>query len=315
MMIGIFDTTGIMGDMLLPKPLARKSILWMLLILLIFSACSDQKTPMVDETPSPQVATVSPSPEQPTPTPVPAAVVVNGERLSLTWYESEVDRYRIAQEAAGEPIEDLDAAREVVLNDLIDQMLLAQAALSAGASVSDEDVQEKIDTLAVEVDLAAWMSTWGYTEDDLRQAFKMQLLAGYQTENIAGGIPELMEQVELQQIFAYTQTGAKNAMVSLSSGKDFKAVALVYDPVTGGYLGWVPRGYLLIPAVEEAAFSLDVGNYSEIIESEIGYHIVMMLDRGERRLSSDARLTLQKQALHSWLAEQRNVSTIEVLID
>lgn len=270
---------------------------------------------MVDETPSPQAATVSPTPEPPTLTPVPAAVVVNGERLPLSRFESEVERYRIAQEAAGDPVEDLEAAREVVLNDLIDQMLLAQAALSAGASISDGDVQERIDTLASEVNLAEWMSTWGYTEDDLRQTFKMQLLAGYQAESIAQGIPELMEQVELQQIFAYTQTGAKNAMVSLSSGKDFKDVALIYDPVTGGYLGWVPRGYLLIPAVEEAAFSLAVGNYSEIIESEIGYHIVMVLDRGERRLSSDARLTLQRQALHSWLAEQRNASAIEVLID
>jgi hypothetical protein len=159
------------------------------------------------------------------------------------------------------------------------------------------------------------MQEWGYTNESLAQSLKWQMLASRQRDEIIKLVPERALQVELQQIFAYTETGARNAVGSLNAGTPFEDVAFVYDPAAGGYLGWVPEGYLLIPALEEAAFSLPVGEYSGIIESEIGYHIVKVLAREERPLSQDALLTLQRHALHSWLAEKRESSTIEVLID
>jgi hypothetical protein len=41
----------------------------------------------------------------------------------------------------------------------------------------------------------------------------------------------------------------------------------------------------------------------------------MVLDRAERPLTQDARLTLQRKALHDWLEDQRSNSQIEILID
>ena len=92
-------------------------------------------------------------------------------------------------------------------------------------------------------------------------------------------------------------------------------MAFEFSPDTGGYLGWVPRGYLLIPAVEEAVFNQPVGTYTDVIESDIGYHIIRVIDRNVQPLSLDARLTLQRQALHQWLIDRRTESTIEVLVD
>lgn len=246
---------------------------------------------------------------------LPAAAVVNRERIALAWYENEVARYLVAQEAAGLPVEDESLARERVLDDIISQVLLAQGAQTNGAAIDDAEIQAEIEKLALEVDLDAWMAEWGYSEEDLRLSLKYQKLAAYQRELIAGSVPDIVEQANLQQVFAYTEEGAERALVSLNSGVPFEEVALTYDPVAGGVLGWVPRGYLLIPAVEEAAFNLPVGTYSDIIESEIGYHIVKVLEREERPLSSDARLTLQRQALYAWIEERRENSTIEVLID
>ncbi len=287
------------------------------LTIFVLSACTNGGTPEVDETASPtmQESTSTAIPQTPSATPPPAAAIVNGERIPLAFFESEVQRYLIAQEASGQMIEDDAAAREVVLNDLIDQVLLAQGARAAGITITDAEVQTRLDELASEVDLAAWMAEWGYSDVELFDSLKLQMEAASQRDRIAAEIPDMVEQVELRQVFAYTEEGANSARVSLNSGRDFEEVALVYDPVTGGYLGWVPRGYLLIPAVETAAFDLQVGEHSEIIESEIGFHIVMVLDRAERALSQDAKLTLQRKALQDWVADQRGIATIEVLID
>ena len=304
-----------MGGMLTLTRIMRRPIFWLLILVLLLPGCSSETTPSVTEPPPVSQPTLTSTPAQPTPTPVPAAAVVNRERIPLAWYENEVARYLAAQEAAGETVEDEALARERVLEDIISQVLLAQGAQTNGANIDDAEIQAEIEQLASEVDLDAWMAEWGYSTEDLRISLRLQKMAAYQRELIVGSVPEIVEQANLQQVFAYTEEGAGRALVSLNSGVPFEEVALTYDPVTAGVLGWVPRGYLLIPAVEDAAFSLPVGTYSDIIESEIGYHIVRVLEREERPLSSDARLTLQRQALHDWLEERRENSTIEVLID
>lgn len=304
-----------MGGMLTSMRIIRRPIFWLLIMVLLLSGCSSETTPTVSEPPPVSQPTLTSTPAQPTPTPVPAAAVVNRERIPLAWYENEVARYLAAMEAAGQAVEDEGLVRERVLDDVINQVLLAQGAQTNGAAIDDAEIQAEIEQLASEVDLDAWMAEWGYSDEDLRLSLKLQKMAAYQRELIAGTVPEIVEQANLQQVFAYTEEGAGRALVSLNSGVPFEEVALTYDPVAGGVLGWVPRGYLLIPAVEDAAFSLPVGSYSDIIESEIGYHIVKVLEREERQLTTDARLTLQRQALHDWIEERRENSTIEVLID
>jgi peptidyl-prolyl cis-trans isomerase C len=306
-------TTGIMFDMLTSR---RVHLIRLLIFVFLLSACSNQQTAVV-ETATQVASTASPTPDVPTPTPTPAAAIVNGERISLSWYKNEVERYLIAQEAMGQPVEDEGAAREIVLNDLIEQVLLAQGAQEAGLSVSDEEVQARIDDLAAEYDLAAWMAEWGYTVEDLFTSMKLQIMAAYQRDLVADSVPEIAEQVQLQQIFTYAEADAKSALVSLNSGADFNELAfsVYYDPTTGGYLGWVPRGYLLDPAVEEAAFSLPVGSYSDIIETEAGYHIILVIAREDRSLSSDAMLILQRKAVVDWVEERWGNSVIEIPVE
>jgi len=290
-------------------------------LILMLSACSRNQTPKIvyppttetDEIQAPTNTDVSETAEVITQTEIPAVAIINGERISSEFFEGEVARYLAAQDANVEEAVDETHAREVVLNDLIDQVLLAQAAQAEGLTISDEQVQEKIDSLSEGADLLEWMNTWGYTEESLFEALKLQMLAALQRDRIIEAVPEVMEQAELRQIFAYTQEGARSALTSLRSGVDFEEVAYTYDPVTGGYLGWVPRGYLLVPAVEDAAFSLPVGSYSDVIESNVGFHIVLVIAREDRGVSGDALLTLQRQALYDWLAVQRENSTIEVL--
>lgn len=284
---------------------------------LLLTACTQpvDTAPEIVVSPSPDVPTTTPILEEPTATPQPAAVIVNDERISLIWFEQELERYLLAQEALGGDNPDEALARQTVFNDLIDTMLLAQGARDAGVTFSDADVQFRIDNLSEEVDLEGWMAAWGYTREGLFENLQLQMLAANQRDRIAATIPETVEQVELRQISTFTEAGANRALANLNAGTPFEEVAFEFNPETGGYLGWVPRGYLLIPALEEPVFDLPEGTYTAVIQSEIGFHIVLVLGREVRPLTSDARLTLARQAVYDWLEDQRSASVIEVLID
>ncbi|MFU8826762.1 MAG: SurA N-terminal domain-containing protein [Brevefilum sp.] len=300
------------------KKITKTPIFWLLLVTILLAACTEQIEPTPEATASqPPTVASSPTPTlaEPTATPLPAAAMVNGERIPLAGFERELARYYLAQDMLGIENVDADEARQTVLNDMIDQVLLAQAAREAGTAFSDDEVNTRINQLAEDVDLEAWMETWGYTWEELVAEMSLQLLVADQRDRIAGSLPDMVEQVELRQVFAFTEEGANRAMANLNAGTPFEDVAFEFSPETGGYLGWVPTGYLLVPAVEIAVFDLPVGSYTEIIESDIGYHIVLVIDREVRPLTSDARLTLARQALYAWLEARRDASVIEVLID
>ena len=68
-----------------------------------------------------------------------------------------------------------------------------------------------------------------------------------------------------------------------AAGEDFSALAREYsdDQATrpdGGDLGWFERGNMVEP-FEEAAFALEVGEVSEVVETPFGLHIIKVDDR------------------------------------
>jgi len=93
-------------------------------------------------------------------------------------------------------------------------------------------------------------------------------------------------------------------------------LAWEYSPETGGELGWFPRGYLFQPAVEEAAFALQPGQFSGIIETAYGFHIIEVIERDPQRpLSADALLAAQRTVIETWLTDRRAQSAIEIYVN
>jgi len=228
---------------------------------------------------SPQTKSSAPPPAtlEPTPTEIPAAAIVNGEPIPLITSNNEVWRYR--DSLADQPVKPDDAAiSQTVINFLIEQQLLAQEAHKAGFTLSEADLQAKIDGLIAGLGsqqaFEDWLTNNHYDDAEFRMALTLATEAAWQRDQISATIPDAVEQVRARQIFALTPEGAQRALTSLASGTDFGTLAWEYSPESGGELGWFPRGYLLYPEVEAAAFSLEVGARSEIIQSEIGYHII-----------------------------------------
>jgi peptidyl-prolyl cis-trans isomerase C len=277
-----------------------------LLLVTGLSACAPTPPP----TPIPPTLTPAP----PTATPVPVAATVNGEGIPAAEYEGQVSQYLAAQQALERTVTQDDAAK-TVLDDMIAQVLLAQGARAAGFELSDSDLAGRMDALATEVGgkdrLAAWESAHGYTAESFPIALKRAAEAAYMRDKIVTAVPRTADQVHVRQILLYNERDAISIQNQLKGGADFDTLARIIDPKSGGELSWFPRGYLLEPKVEEVAFSLQVGQVSDIIQTEVGFDIIKVLERDPNRpLSPDAYLALQELALNDWIATQRAAATI-----
>ena len=158
--------------------------------------------------------------------------------------------------------------------------------------------------------LSQWQSAHGYDDASFRIALKRSAEAAWMRDKIIADVPANVEQIHLRQILTYNQVDAQLALDQLNTGSDFDELAALYDPITLGELGWVPQGYLLDAAADDAVFALQAGKYSAIIETEAGFHIFKAIERADHPLSPDALLTKQEQALQNWVAEKRASSDI-----
>lgn len=279
-----------------------------LFLMLGVTACASVGTP---DTATPEAPTLPPEP--PTATPPPSAAIVNGEHVTIAEFQAELARFQSAQTALGNSVAEEEANR-IVLEDMIAQVLLSQAARDADFYLTEADLQLRIDALAADIGgmeaLSVWQSANGYDDASFRAALNRSIEAAWMRDKIIADVPLVMEQIHLRQILTYNEANAQTALARLDSGEDFDELAAIYDPVTRGELGWVPQGYLLDAGADEAVFALQAGEVSGIIATDAGFHIFKVVERGAHPLSPDALLTMQELALNRWLAEKRANSDV-----
>lgn len=293
----------------------RKHCVFLILVAAVVLAGCSRETPAPSASPPPTtsiMASSTPTQSQPSPTPAPLAATVNGEAILLSDYQAELSRY---QADVGTELATEDQQR--VLNELIDQLLLAQAAAEAGFVVDETILQERyaglVSQLGSDQALRDWMDANAYTEESFRRALARSVAAAWMRDQIAAEVPTALEQVHIRQILLYNSEEADRVIAQLQSGEDFADLAALNDPAAGGDLGWVPRGYLLDAKLDEAAFSLQPGEFSAVIQTSAGYHILQVLEREPLLpLEFDARLALQRRAVQDWLVARRSQSQIQV---
>ncbi len=286
--------------------------LWLLGAVLMLGLASCGKAAPASPSPAP---TPSATPFQPSPTPVPLAAVVNGTPIPLSDFQAEMARFRAAEAEVGTKLAPQESATRV-LNDMIDRMLLAEAAYREGfRPPSDETLwQQAVQEAGSEAALQQFLQKQGYTRETFLRALRQARAAAWMVQKIAAQVPTQAEQVHARQILVYNEQEAKNILTRLQQGEKFAALATAYDPEGQGDLGWFPRGYLTQTAVEAAAFALKAGQVSGIIKTPLGYHIIQVEGREIRPLSPDARQKLQMAAVQAWLQQRRKNSTLRILL-
>jgi peptidyl-prolyl cis-trans isomerase C len=259
-------------------------------------------------------ATASSAPSTPTPTPPPPALKVNGEIVPLAEFQASLQ-----QLAEADPQGDAAAHKKQVLDALIDETLLAQAAFKNGFSLDESALDKRIAGLAQKAGgdaaLSDWQKRMGYTPESFRSAIRRAAAAAWQRDQIAASVPDKIEQVHARQIRVNSQAAADQVeSQARQAGTDFATLAFGYDQAAGGDLSWFPRGYLNEKTVEDAAFALKPGEISPVVQSSLGFHVIQVIAREVHPLSPDARAVLQRKALADWLANSRSQSQVENLV-
>jgi peptidyl-prolyl cis-trans isomerase SurA len=88
----------------------------------------------------------------------------------------------------------------------------------------------------------------------------------------------------------------------------------------GGDLGWMSPGEL-VPAFEQAMNQLGVGEVSDPVRTEFGWHLIQVIERRQAQLSAEkqrefARAALRErkleEAYEDWLRQIRDAATVEI---
>jgi parvulin-like peptidyl-prolyl isomerase len=117
----------------------------------------------------------------------------------------------------------------------------------------------------------------------------------------------------------------KNILARAKKGEDFEQLAKVYseDPGSkdkGGLYENFKKGAMVKP-FEDAAFSVPIGEVSDIVETQYGYHILKIVDRkSETRsfeevkpeLLQEVRKEKEKEIIGSQIAKLKEISSYEI---
>jgi parvulin-like peptidyl-prolyl isomerase len=248
------------------------------------------------------------------------AAVVNGEDISMARYEAQV-RIALGTYAEGAALDEnspegqatLKALRRQVLEWLIDQVLIDQAAARAGVVVSDAQVDAEIARIRGRnpTGFDDWLEKNGFTEESFRQQVRSDLLGAAMRERVTATISSRAEQVHLRQIVVAGEAEARSLLEELKAGKArFEDLARAHsiDESTrdsGGDLGFVPRG-MLPETVERVAFGLEPGEIAGPIQTTLGWHLIQLVEKDPaRELPPELLETLRQDAFMKWLEGER----------
>jgi parvulin-like peptidyl-prolyl isomerase len=258
------------------------------------------------------------------------AAVVNEEPLLLATFEAELARY---EQAVAEVGSDGSAAdyRTVVLEALIEQLLIRQAAAAQGIVVTEEMVNAEIvelqDRAGSVENFNAYLEANLYTEEEIRKEAAYGLIFQEMVTAVTADVPFTVEQVHARYIQVDDLNLANTLLAQVQNGDDFATLAQLHslDRITGengGDLDFFARNTLLLPEVEEAAFALtEPGSVSDMItavnrDGNPVYYLVQLVERDpERPLAEGVRAILLQQAFETWLDELWQSADVVRLIE
>ncbi|MCD4802583.1 MAG: peptidylprolyl isomerase [Anaerolineales bacterium] len=153
-------------------------------------------------------------------------------------------------------------------------------------------------------------------EQTFRDMVGMYLVRKELMNILSADITQTQEQIWVRHILVEDELTALEVTDKLADGQDFVVLAAEYssdetNKDNGGDLGWFALGMMVQP-FEEAAFALEVGEISDPVQTDFGWHILQALGKEQMPIDEAALENLRNQAFSEWMIEKRLEYEVEI---
>ncbi len=169
------------------------------------------------------------------------------------------------------------------------------------------------------------LKTINFTEADLRDIIYKSLLRQKVFDALTKDLKPVEDEVWARHILVADEATAASIVDQLKKGADFCTLAAAQSTDTStkdtcGDLGWFGKGKM-VAAFETAAWSMKIGEISQPVKSDFGYHVIQVLGHEMRPLDaagfSDYKTTTFNSAItaeEDKLVVTRYATTVETVV-
>ncbi|ORC35593.1 hypothetical protein B4O97_08080 [Marispirochaeta aestuarii] len=254
-----------------------------------------------------------------------AVASVNGEVITEDAFNAQIENLRKsyrAQRGSDIPAQELDKLKKQVVQAMITKNVLLQNFRELGFSVDpdrvDREIQNVKDNYGSEAEFEKSMADQGYDMERLRKEITQSLQVFMVQQHVVEDVEVTDEEMRraynsnVDQIAQPETVRARHILVSLEEGATEEDKAAAREKIeaiqeelaagadfaelakeksegpsskNGGDLGYFSADKM-VPSFSDAAFALQPGEVSGIVETRFGYHIIKLEDRKDAWLPS-----------------------------
>ena len=277
---------------------------------------------------------------------------VNGTKITEEMITKEMGRLASTAGANADPqqlAQMRDVMRGQAIENMINRTLLNKAAADEGVTIAREQVTARIGDIKKsfpsEQEFTQRISMMGMTTQELEQEIEtglrfesllsrhtgevstpteQEIAAFYDTNRSRFQQPERVHarhilisvgKDDTPEQKAEKRARAAKIRTDLVAGADFAATASQASDCPskqqGGDLGFFGRG-MMVPAFESAAFALKVGELSDVVETDFGYHLINILEREDAR---EVTLNEAREGIIRNMQDQQKQAAVNAYIE
>lgn len=277
--------------------------------------------------------------------------VVNNKKITLARFQTSLHSFlQHYRELIATDEKQLAEIKNIVINQLIDNELIAQEASRKGIQVTDVEIESIIAESLTSYDRSnfdSFLKSNGLTEEEWKAGIRQHLIQKkIVNEEVVDKIPITKREissyfqkyknelsrtpaVKIRNITLAVEEEANAIHSQLQRGKDFKELVRLHsispDKVADGDLGFVEKGDLpdeMDSEIFNRKFSSFVPRYTEVIRSQDGFHILFLEQyQPARKLDLEEARPKIKQALieekwdefyAQWIGKLRENATVSI---
>ena len=212
--------------------------------------------------------------------PFPAAMV-DGSFISYNDYQNDIETLDYFYSAQSETIGSVpsnDYIQKTVISRMIRENYLDKYAKSNNLEASDDEINGEYDDLVSQAGTESdindqLLSLYNWTSDQFKEKVLRPYIIRSKVQDLLVG-----EDSESKALADDVLTKIKNEEITFEdAAKEYSEDVTASE---GGELGYFSAGQM-VPEFETAASALEVGEISDVVKTDYGYHIIKLLERVE----------------------------------